>query len=86
MKILVTGSSGFIGEYIVKNLSKKNEVIATCYKIKKEKKIKKIKYIKFNKDTLENTNNIDAIVHCALVLHQNTLSYNVTKIIKLLMT
>lgn len=65
MKILVTGSSGFIGEYIVKNLSKKNEVIATCYKIKKEKKIKKIKYIKFNKDTLKNTNNIDAIVHCA---------------------
>ena len=30
------------------------------------KKIKKIKYIKFNKDTLENTNNIDAIVHCVL--------------------
>ena len=39
MKILVTGSSGFIGEYI--KIYLKNEVIATCYKIKKEKKLKK---------------------------------------------
>ena len=40
MKVLVTGSSGFIGKNIVFHLSKKYKVIATCYKIKK-KEIKK---------------------------------------------
>ena len=41
MKVLVTGSSGFIGRNIALYLSKKNNVIATCYKIKKKKEIKK---------------------------------------------
>ena len=37
MKVLVTGSSGFIGKNIVFHLSKKYKVIATCYKIKKKR-------------------------------------------------
>ena len=38
MKILITGSSGFIGQHIVKNLSKENIVLLTS---KSSNKIKK---------------------------------------------
>ena len=65
MKILVTGSSGFIGKNIVSYLSKKNKVIATCYKIKKKKKLKKVEFIKFNEKNLGQLNDIDTIIHCA---------------------
>ena len=47
MKILITGSSGFIGQHIVKNLSKEKIVLLTS---KSSNKIKKKKFIYKNYD------------------------------------
>lgn len=64
MKILITGSSGFIGKNIVSYLSKKNEIIAACWKLNKKKK-RNIKFIRYTKKNLDKLSGIDAIVHCA---------------------
>lgn len=64
MKILITGTSGFIGKNLASHLSTKNLVFAACYK--KQKKInKKIRNIKLNKKNLNKLSGIEAVIHCA---------------------
>lgn len=76
-KILITGSSGQVGSYLVKNLSKKYEVIGLCRHPLKDK-------VSVNGDirdkTLINdlTKNVDVIIHTAAQLNtpisiQNTI-------------
>jgi GDP-L-fucose synthase len=70
-KILVTGSSGFIGSNLLLKLTKnKNyKVYGTIFKTKPKIKSKKIKYMRANliksKDCLRVTKNIDIVVMCA---------------------
>lgn len=70
-KILVTGSSGFVGSNLLLKLIKdKNfKVYGSIFKTKPKIKSKKIKYIKANllnsKDCLRATKNIDIVVMCA---------------------
>lgn len=66
MNILVTGSSGFIGNFLVKNLSKKYFIIAT-YNKSKPLKVKNVEFIKLNllKKIDIKDYNIDLIIHCA---------------------
>ncbi len=46
-RILVTGSEGFIGYHLLKNLTKKNKILfASFYKKNNKKKIKNVKYLK----------------------------------------
>lgn len=69
-KILITGSSGFIGSYILNNLSKKYFFyIIVRNKFKPKNKIKNSKIIKFNNYTQLNNKlkkiKVDIIIHCA---------------------
>ena len=72
-KILVTGSSGFLGEEIVNNLSAKNQIFALDkdQSISFEKNSSNIQVILCdirNKSELEkvfSSNNIDTLIHCA---------------------
>ena len=72
-KILVTGSSGFLGEEIVNNLSAKNQIFALDkdQSISFEKNSSNIQIILCdirNKSELEkvfSSNNIDTLIHCA---------------------
>lgn len=76
MKILVTGSTGFIGNYLITYLlSKNHEVIATSRDISKAKKKKwygSVKYIAFNFETIDDSINLyekfhspDVLIHLA---------------------
>lgn len=69
-KILLTGSTGFIGSQFLKNLSKNNKVYVTLRK--KNKKISKNKnIIKVYFNNFNNLNNrlkkinVDIVIHCA---------------------
>ena len=64
MKVLITGSSGFIGKNLVVRLSKSHSIIALSHK-KILKKNKNIKYIYLKKKKILNLKKVDAIIHCA---------------------
>ncbi len=70
-KILICGSSGFIGSNILKFLSnnKKNKYFSLIHKKKIKKKIHGVKYLHGNllnyKDCLRLTKNIDIVIQCA---------------------
>ncbi len=70
-KILICGSSGFIGSNILKflNKNKKNKFFALVHKKKITKKISGVKYLYGNllnyKDCLRLTRNIDIVIQCA---------------------
>lgn len=69
--ILLTGSSGFIGSNILKNLSKNHQIYIVVRKpLNKKKKLdKNIRIIKFNNYEILNLKlkkiKIDTVVHCA---------------------
>lgn len=73
MKILVTGASGFIGQYVLEELSKKtsNEIIAIYRSSSKNlKKLKNVKYIqkdlkKINKKFFYDIENPENLIHLA---------------------
>lgn len=65
MKILVTGSSGFIGKNLISHLSKKKSLIIAASHVKQKKKNKNIINLKLNKANLNKLNNIDVVIHCA---------------------
>lgn len=76
MKILVTGSTGFIGNHLIKELlkDKNNEIIATSRNVKKASKCEwfsKIKYISYDLDSAEEFNLFeyfdkpDKVIHLA---------------------
>jgi nucleoside-diphosphate-sugar epimerase len=72
-KILITGSTGFVGSYLLKNFYSKNKIYIVLRnnskntkKIKKHKNIKVISYVTFdelNKKLKKVT--IDVVIHCA---------------------
>ena len=68
-KILITGSTGFIGSYILKNISYTNNVyiiLRKKIKIHRHKKIKIINYKNFNDlNSKLKKIKIDIIIHCA---------------------
>ena len=64
MKILITGSSGFIGKNFVSHLSKNNKIVAACHK-SHNKKTGKINFIRYTEKNLHKLNGVDAIIHCA---------------------
>lgn len=76
MKILVTGATGFIGNYLIEELlqDKTNEVIATSRNIEKAKKSEwflKVKYLSYDLDSEEELNLFeyfdkpDRVIHLA---------------------
>ena len=67
MNILITGANGFIGNELVKYLSKTFKIIATVRKIDKKKKtnLDNVKYIKFCKKELTKIKKISLVIHCA---------------------
>ena len=76
LKILVTGSSGFIGNYLIKKLlkDKNNEIIATSRDIEKAKKYEwfsRVKYISYDLNSQEELNLFeyfdkpDKVIHLA---------------------
>jgi len=80
MKILITGASGFIGNYFVKNLRKNHNIIAITHKRKAYLSSKKnIIIIKkdLTKKFQSRVQNLDLIIHCANYTpanHKNTKS------------
>ena len=70
-KILLTGSSGFIGLNILENLSKKNKIFVILRNklLKKNLKNKNIKIIRFRNYTALNSRlkkiKVDIVIHCA---------------------
>ena len=63
MKIIVTGDSGFIGSYVVKNLSENHEV--KIFNFKKPINLDN----EFIQGTIKDTKNvIDSIKYCDMVL------------------
>ena len=67
MNILITGANGFIGNELVKYLSKTFKIIAAVRKIDKKKKtnLDNVKYIKFCKKELTKIKKISLVIHCA---------------------
>ena len=72
MKILVTGSTGFIGNHLIKFLlSRNHEVIATSRDISKAKRkewFSSVKYVDFNIEDLDETVNLHEKFHSPDVL------------------
>ena len=70
-KILLTGSTGFIGSNILLTLSKNNKykIYVTINKTKPKIKYRNVSYINCNllkyKDCFKATKNIDIVIHCA---------------------
>ena len=67
-KILVTGSSGFIGRHLCENLAKDKNKFIYCLDRKKSKYYKKYKNLKFIHANLENVNTfpkVDIVFHLA---------------------
>lgn len=69
MKILITGSSGYIGTHFLKYLIKKKVKIVSIYRKKKPKikslKIKNLKFNIFGNKKFLNKNKIDLLIHFA---------------------
>ena len=69
MKILITGSSGYIGTHFLKYLIKKKIKIVSTYRKKKPKikssKIKNLKFNIFGNKKFLNKNKIDLLIHFA---------------------
>ncbi|OTG93170.1 UDP-glucose 4-epimerase [Acinetobacter sp. ANC 4654] len=68
MKILITGSNGFLGQYLCRHLSKLDYSVLAHTRTPQKNTSPKIKNINFDlNDNLEasNLNEIDVIVHCA---------------------
>ena len=68
-KILLTGSTGFIGSYILKNISNKSEIFIILrkkIKIQKQKNLKIIDYKNFDDlNSKLKKIKIDVVIHCA---------------------
>lgn len=70
-KILLTGSTGFIGSNILLTLNKNNKykIYVTIHKTKPKIKYRNVSYINCNllkyKDCFKATKNIDIVIHCA---------------------
>jgi nucleoside-diphosphate-sugar epimerase len=68
-KVLVTGSSGFVGKNLVETLSLKKHLVYEAFYDKEKKIIHRVR--KFNNKEIEplidyeNIKKIDAIIHCA---------------------
>lgn len=69
-KILLTGSTGFIGSHLLDDLSKNNKIYITLRK-KKKKNFNNKNIIKINFNNLNNLNDklnkikVDTVIHCA---------------------
>ncbi len=97
-KILITGSEGFIGHHLLKNLNKKKiKLFASYYKKNNKKKFKNVKYLKCNFKKFEeikiliNKTKPNVIYHLAAKSHPtysfknpiNTMETNVMGTVKL---
>ena len=73
MKILLTGSAGFIGSSLLKFLSKKNFKIYAIYNKSKPIKYSNVNYIKSDLKKLKQIpKNIDCVIHAAVKNPENT--------------
>ena len=73
MRILVTGSAGFVGKNLLNYLSKKKIKIFALYNKTKPTKIKNIKFLKSDIKKLKKIpNNIDCLIHLAVKNPENT--------------
>lgn len=73
MRILVTGSSGFIGNALINKLSSENyDVIGLYHKIKPQKKINNVEYFKGDITDFDSLKKVvkdaDVVFHCAAKL------------------
>lgn len=87
-KILLTGSTGFIGRHLVNNLQNKNILYLTLRGIKNKKvlnKKKNIRFITFNNHKTLNRKlkkiRVDFVVHCATNYVKHHKSIDISKII-----
>lgn len=87
-KILIVGSSSFLAESLIKNLSKKNLIICIDKTVRNKKKNKNLKYYKcditnprkleaIKKNIEKKYHNLNIIINC--FVHQNYLSFEKQK-------
>lgn len=81
-KVLLTGSTGFIGTELLKQLKLKNYFIHTSSRSSLEKNIDKVKNFKINQidknsNWSEALNNVNCVIHCAgIAVENNKLNAN----------